>query len=114
MGQLEPESRPRDDPDLELSICSGRRLRNRRTRQLRHMDGRRAVWARVEADRGGWRRLGTVSPRPLGVGRLVWVDVGQLRPVGLGTVSLWPLVLGHGFRLVLVSGRIGPPSLLVA
>ena len=34
--------------------------------------------------------------RPLGLGRLLWLDLGQLRSVGLGAVSLRSLVLWSG------------------
>ena len=50
--------------------------------------------------------LGAVSERPLGLGRLLWMDMGQLRPLGLGAVSLWALVLCRTTWLVLVSRRI--------
>ena len=57
--------------------------------------------------------LGTVPIGTLGVGGLVWVDLGQLRSVGLGALSLRPLVL-QCRRVVVVSGRHRPPPLLVA
>ena len=53
------------------------------------------------------------TERPLGLGRLLWLDLGELRPLGLGAVSLWPLVLCGTVWLVLVSGWIRA-SLLVA
>ncbi len=46
--------------------------------------------------------LGAVSKRPLGLGRLLWLDLGERRSLGLGAVSLRPLVLGRG-RMGLVS-----------
>ncbi len=46
------------------------------------------VWAPTVA-----AGLGALSKRPLGLGRLLWMDLGQLRPLGLGAVSLRPLVL---------------------
>ena len=39
------------------------------------------------------RRLGPVQLRPLGLGRLVWLDLDRMRVLGLGPVSLWTLVL---------------------
>src|ERR1035438_9376469 len=58
-------------------------------------------------------RLGSLPVRPLGLRRLVWLDLGQLRPLGLGSLSLRSLVprrlrLGRGTR----AGH--PPPLLVA
>ena len=46
------------------------------------------VWSPSNAGRG----LGAVPRGPLGLGRLVWMDLGQRRSVGLGAVSLRPLV----------------------
>ncbi len=40
--------------------------------------------------------LGALSKWPVGLGRLLWLDLGELRSLGLGAVSLWPLV--HGAR----------------
>ena len=51
------------------------------------------------------RRLGALSRRPLGLGRLLRLDLGELRSVGLGSLSLRPLVLQRGLRrMVLVAG----------
>src|SRR5690242_12168827 len=44
--------------------------------------------------------------------RLLWLDLGGRRALGLGAVSLRPLVLGRGIRLVLVSGTALRASLL--
>ena len=57
--------------------------------------------------------LGALSKWPLGLGRLLWLDLGELRSLGLGAVSLWPLVLGR-WRLGLVSGSDVWASLLGA
>ena len=58
--------------------------------------------------------LGSVSGRPLGLGRLVWLDVGELRSLGLGALSLRPLVLSARLWLGLVSRADRRPALLVA
>ena len=42
------------------------------------------------------------------------MDLGQLRTLGLGAVSLRPLVLARRLRVALVSGRDGRAALLVA
>src|SRR5437588_991960 len=47
-------------------------------------------------------RLGPLSVWTLGLGTLLWLDVGLLRAMGLGTLSLWPLVCSRRF-LVLVA-----------
>src|SRR5690349_7775752 len=68
----------------------------------------------VLAAAGCLRRLVAVQRWPLGVGGLVWVDVGELRSMGLGTIPLRTLVLGAAVWLVLVSRSIWIPALLVA
>ena len=50
---------------------------------------------------------------PLGLGRLLWLDLGERRSLGLGAVSLRPLVHGRGW-MVLVSGADLWTSLLGA
>ena len=69
-------------------------------------------------DPAGGRGLGALSRRPLGVGRLLWLDVGELRSVGLGALSLWPLVLqraatadGAGGRARSIRATIGRPPM---
>jgi hypothetical protein len=46
---------------------------------------------------------GSVWQPTVGLGRLLWLDLGERRFVGLGAVSLRPLVLGRG-RMGVVSG----------
>src|SRR5271157_1287791 len=58
--------------------------------------------------------LGSVQQWPLGLAGLVWMDLGQLRYLGLGAISLRTLVLRTAHGLVLVSGSPGSPELLVA
>src|ERR1017187_10443340 len=59
------------------------------------------------------RRLGSLPVRSLGLRRLVWLDLGQLRPLGLGSLSLRPLV-PRRLRLGLVPRFDHLPPLLVA
>src|ERR1039457_987510 len=66
------------------------------------------------ASDGGGGGLVALSLWPLGLGRLVWMGLGEFRFLGLGTVSLWPLVPGCGLRLVLVPRRVRHAPLLVA
>src|SRR5579884_3284648 len=103
MGQL--ERRPRRAISAAepagIPVCESPDHRRGRTGQQRSVGIRAALRVRVGPGRG--RRLGAVSLWPLGVGALVWMDLGQLRPVGLGAVSLRPLVLGSAW-MVLVSG----------
>ena len=46
--------------------------------------------------------------------RLVWLDLGELRPVGLGAVSLWPFVQSAGLWVALVSRGDRCSALLVS
>src|ERR1035437_3284649 len=59
-------------------------------------------------------RLGSLPVRPLGLGRLVWLDLGELRPLGLGSLPLRPLVQPRPLRLVLVPRFAHLAALLVA
>jgi hypothetical protein len=59
------------------------------------------------------RQVGALPLRPLGLGGLVWVELDQLRPVGLGAVSLRPMVPSRQ-SLVLVARRLRRAPLLAA
>src|ERR1041385_4838120 len=111
MGPLVREPRSYDAAIAQQSLRSAGCVRRRGPGQLRQLGPGSRLRLRMAADGGG--RLGALSLRPLGVGRLVWVDLGQLRSVGLGAVSLRALVPWEP-RLVLVSGRDRRAALLVA
>src|ERR1039458_8341966 len=66
------------------------------------------------ASDGGGSRLVALSLWPLGLGRLVWMGVGELGLLGLGAVSLRSLVPGCRLRLVLVPRRFRHALQLVA
>src|ERR1700690_4145515 len=58
--------------------------------------------------------LGSVPGRKLDLAGLLRLELGRLGAVGLGAVSLWPLVQPPGIRVVLVSGTALQPLLLAA
>ena len=51
---------------------------------------RAGIRQRLASER--WTRLGALPVRPLGLGGLVWLDLGERRPLGLGSLPLRPLV----------------------
>ena len=59
-------------------------------------------------------RLGSLPLRRVALHRLLRLDLGQPRALGLGSLSLRPLVPSRDLRLGLVSGRILQPSLLAS
>src|ERR1700691_5927027 len=77
------------------------------------MDRGSELWQRLASRRT--RGMGALQLRQVGLGRLVWLDVDRLRELGLGAVSLWPLVQRSRVRrLALVSGRARRAALLVS
>src|SRR5262245_16298020 len=75
------------------------------------MDQRSAIRRRVGSP--GGRGLGPVSLRALGVDGFLWMDVGRMRALGMGSVSLRQLVPGL-LRLGLVPGADSHAALLEA
>ena len=61
-----------------------------------------------------WQRAGHPTVWALGLGRLVWLDLGQLRSVGLGAVPLWTMVLRRAVGMELVPGVDHGAALLVS
>ena len=104
-----PDSWDRWNEDRDRYLQRSRELPTREPRRGgRRRSGSNGHWTQDPNYGQVWQPqrgpgLGALSERPLGLGRLLWLDLGELRSLGLGAVSLWPLVLGRG-RMVLVSG----------
>lgn len=64
-----------------------------------------AIWASVGAAAAGCG-LVAIQLWAMVVGRLLRLDVGRFRAVGMGALPLRPLVLEYGLRLVLVAGCV--------
>src|SRR5580658_2452680 len=111
MGPVERRSRPRDAEFSQLRQCAARYVRRGGSGQPWPVGGRAVLWPGLEPLSGS--RLGAVPERALGLGRLLWLDLGEFRPLGLGAVSLWPMVLCGAVWMVLVSRRFRT-ALLVA
>src|SRR5271165_6290254 len=85
----------------QLSAYESRDRGRRRVGSIRSLDQRSTV-RRGMAANGSRSRLGALSCRAVGMGRLLWLDLGERGSLGMGSVSLWPMVLRVG-RMVLVS-----------
>src|SRR5262249_44345649 len=71
---------------------ASRRLRRRGPGQQRPLGKRSSVRPGL-ATHGRGSGLGSVSMRALGLDRLLRLELGRLRIMGVGPVSLWALVL---------------------
>src|ERR1700722_20198832 len=86
----------------ERTLREPRHQRHRGAGRQRSLGERSRLWPGLGAN--GRSRLGSLSSWPLGMGRLLWLDLDQWRPLGLGSLSLRPVVQ-RTLRLGVVAGR---------
>src|SRR5260221_6195047 len=98
MGSLEQRPRPEPAARDEPAVRESRRVRHRRHGSVWPVGAGSYLRHGVGAASGS--RLGPVSRGPLGMDGLLRLDLGQLRDLGLGDVSLWAMVSEPGLRLV--------------
>src|SRR5579885_3635670 len=112
MGSVERSARSRNPTGAVLQIRAARGCGRRGPGPVWQLGQRSDLWLCVEAHCGSG--LGPVPLRPLDMDRLLRLDMGKLRSVGLGAISLRPLVFCSAVWLVLVAGGIRRPPLLAS
>ena len=90
VGSLVRQPRSYDHPVRQCPQRRARRLRHGGFGYRRHLEQCAGIRQCLASQCGP--RLGSLPVRPLGLGRLVWLDLGELRPLGLGALPLRPLV----------------------